>query len=560
MNKTAKVAAKRPVAVNGAYNKLENWLLKNNKKVFYSILIFAAFLALISFNARVSEGNDDSNYIEAGYKYVNEFPNYYYTFNAPLYPMFLGLLTLIFGTNLVLFKVFSVIFFILGAIIFYKALDKKISEILKFAAFIFVCTNHLIIYYSSQTYSESFYLVIQAAFFYYFLKYNFGPTPLTSDLRAEWKKWLVIGFFMLLLSLAKNIMILGIVAIALFYLFQKEYKKMFFSLASFALFKVIFDLIKRAIWGNSALQYKSQGSILLNKNPYDASEGQEDIWGFFGRFIDNIGLYLGKRFYQIMGFTKMESEKSSYFLAIIILALTLYGLFLAIKNKNKIISFLILFSGTAAFGTFFVLQTRWDQPRLVMVHMPVVLLGIFYGLYQLFKKDDFMQRLFISLIFIVLGSGVYSTLYRGIKNIPIVSKNLKGDIYYGYTPDWKNYLQLSAYCNDSLPKNSFVACRKAPMSFVYAKGKHFYPVYSVIAKDTVTQQSNPDSALAIFKKNKVTHLLIASLRLNPLQQTENIINTMHNIAGPIMQKYPEKLKPVKQIGDNEEAVLYEIKY
>ena len=139
-------------------------------------------------------------------------------------------------------------------------------------------------------------------------------------------------------------------------------------------------------------------------------------------------------------------------------------------------------------------------------------------------------------------------------------KNLKGDIYYGYTPDWQNYLKLSAYCKDSLPKSSYVAARKAPMSFVYAKGKHFYPIYSVIAKDPQTQQSNPDSALAIFKKNKVTHLLIASLRINPTKNTGDVINTLHNIAGPIMQKYPQKLVLVKEMGFSEQAYLYEIKY
>lgn len=153
-----------------------------------------------------------------------------------------------------------------------------------------------------------------------------------------------------------------------------------------------------------------------------------------------------------------------------------------------------------------------------------------------------------------------STIKRGYKNIPIVSKNLKGDIYYGYTPDWKNYLQISAWCKDSLPETSLVACRKAPMSFIYAKGKHFYPVYSVIAKDTATNQSNPDSALAIFKRNKVTHILLASIRMNPKVNTGDVINTLHFILAPIMQKYPEKLTPIKQIGESESAVIYKINY
>ena len=195
-----------------------------------------------------------------------------------------------------------------------------------------------------------------------------------------------------------------------------------------------------------------------------------------------------------------------------------------------------------------------------MVHMPALLLGISYGLYEFFKKDNFNQRVFVAILLIATGSMFISSFRRGVKNIPIVSKNLKDDIYYGYTPDWQNYLKLSAWCADSLPDNSLIACRKAPMSFVYGKGKHFYPIYSVIARDPNSNQSNPDSALAIFKKNKVTHILLANLRIDPTKYTGDIINTVHNIAIPIAQKYPEKLRLVKTIGETEEASLYEIRY
>lgn len=55
--------------------------------------------------------------------------------------------------------------------------------------------------------------------------------------------------------------------------------------------------------------------------------------------------------------------------------------------------------------------------------------------------------------------------------------------------------------------------------------------------------------------------MLASLRLNPKQNTGDIINTVHNIAIPIMNKYPDKMRLVKQIGgDFEPAALFEIKY
>jgi hypothetical protein len=563
-------------APSNALDRFNAYLEKNEKTLFWGILVLGITLAFMSFNARMSEAHDDSLYIEAGYKYVHEFPNYYYTSNAPMYPMFLALLTMAFGTNLVYFKLFSILFYAIGAVIFYKALDKKVKPIIKFFVYTYLCVNYLILYFASQTFSEAFYMLMQAIFFYYFTKYNFSENPIGTDLKKDWKKWMLLGFLMMILTIAKNILIFGIIAIILFYIIKKEWKKAAFALGFFGLFKVLYEVIKNFIWGKSAIQYQSQMGILFNKDPYDASKGQEDLMGFFGRFTDNIAIYVGKRFYQIIGFFDEEflykkvveqdgqlietSNNTIYFFfAFIILGLTFFGLYKAFKNKNDLVLFFLLFAGTICFGTFFVLQARWDQPRFIMVHMPALLLGISYGLYAYFEKTT-NQMVFIGLVAVISISFVMSSGKRAVKNLPIATKNLKGDIYYGYTPDWQNYLKLSAYCKDSLPENSLVAARKAPMSFVYAKGKHFYPIYSVIAKDPQTQQSNPDSALAIFKRNKVTHLLIASLRINPLKNTGDVINTLHNIAGPIMQKYPQKLVLVKEIGFSEQAYLYEIKY
>lgn len=555
-----KATTGKSTAAKSVYDQLESYLLRNSSKLFFGILGAGLLLALLSFNARISEAHDDALYIEAGYRYVHEFPNYYYTANAPMYPMFLALLTLIFGTNLIVFKLFSILFFMIGAVFYYKAMDKKIPETLKFFVFIFICINYLVIYFASQTFSEPFYMMIQAIFFYYFSKYNFSDQPIGTDLKTDWKKWMVLGLLMMLLTLAKNILVFGIAAIVLFYFIRKEYKKIAFALVSFGIFKALYEVIKSAVWGASAIQYKSQVNILMNKDPYDASQGQEDLMGFFGRFYDNIGLYLGKRFYQILGFMDEENTNVFGLLSVFVLVLIGYGLYMAIRNKNAIISFFMLFAGAISFGTFFVLQARWDQPRFIMVHMPAILMGISYGLYVFFSKSGFNQRIFVAVIGLVIVSMFFSSFRRAVNNVPIVSKNLKGDIYYGYTPDWSNYLQLSRFCADSLPPQSFVACRKAPMSFVYAKGKHFFPIYSVIAKDPETQQSNPDSALAIFQRNKVTHVLLASLRINPARNTGDIINTLHNIIAPIARKYPQKLRLVKEIGTTEPASLYEIRY
>jgi hypothetical protein len=66
--------------------------------------------------------------------------------------------------------------------------------------------------------------------------------------------------------------------------------------------------------------------------------------------------------------------------------------------------------------------------------------------------------------------------------------------------------------------------------------------------------------LVYFNQNKVTHVMVASLRINPKQNTGQYINTVHNIIQPIMQKYPQKLTLVHTEGNSEETYLFKINY
>ena len=94
------------------------------------------------------------------------------------------------------------------------------------------------------------------------------------------------------------------------------------------------------------------------------------------------------------------------------------------------------------------------------------------------------------------------------------------------------------------------------MSFMYANGRQFFPVYSV---DSI-HSTNADSVISLFKRNHVRYILLAKLRLNPLEADGQIINTMNRLIYPVAKKYPEKLKFIHQEGTSEEAQLYEILY
>jgi hypothetical protein len=544
---------------NTFYEKFENWASKNDTKIFISLLIACLFLSFISFNARISEAHDDALYLEGGWRYVHEFPTYFYTQNAPLYVMFLGLLIKLVGFKLIIFKLFSVLFNTAGFVLFYKSLKGRIPAIIFIPVAVFQAVNYLIIYFASMTFTEAFYFFLQGLFFYYAVNLIERINKEGVRLKPQLSAWLMFGLSMFLMSTAKSSAIVVIPAVMFFFLLEKNWKGLGLTVAGYLVFKIPYEIIVKLVW-NAQNQFKGQGRILLQKDPYDKSLGEEDFMGFIHRFIENCDLALSKRFYQLIGWKDDANTDTYAFISVVTLAIILVGLWKLFKSGNKAVTVLALFTLAQTALSWLILQTRWDQPRITLVCMPLMLILIFYAIYHFTKKSGLGQMIYGMLAFLIMGSVMVSSVKRGFKNIPIIKKNLKGDKYYGYSPDWQNFLKCSEWCADSLPANTLVVSRKAPMSFVYGKGKKFFPVYSVVFKDTATNMSNPDSALAFFKKNQVTHVMLGSLRANPTEPSMGIINTIHNIMIPINEKYPDKLKLVHVEGTLEETLVYELKY
>ncbi len=540
------------------FDRFEAWADKNSKKLFYTFLFLTLLFSLTLFNARISEAHDDALYLEGGWRYVHEFPTYFYTQNAPLYILFLSLMVKLFGFKLLLFKLMNVVFNFFGVFFFWKAFHKRIPYTVFIPVMFFVSCNYMIQYFASMTFTEAFYLFLQSLFFFYFFKL-YDALKTDPNPNKHWKLWLMLGLFTFLVGACKSSAVVAVPALLLFFGIEKQWKNALYSLGAYLSFKVFYEFIVRMVWG-AQNQFSGQGRILMQKDPYDKALGDEDLGGFIDRFFDNCNIYLSKRFFQILGLREENSIEIYGLLAFIVFVVLIVSLFIVFKQNNKPLVFFSLFTGSQMMLSFVILQVRWDQPRIILICMPILLILVYSFFYNTVKKSGMGQNIYIVIVGIICSSIILSSLKRSATNIPIVKRNLAGDIYYGYTPDWQNFLRCSAWCADSLSKESLVASRKAPMSFVYGKGKKFFPIYSVIKKDSLTQQSNPDSALAFFQSKGVTHIMLGSLRIDPSKNIGQIINTVHNIAQPIMEKYPNKLKLVHTEGSAEECYVFEIKY
>jgi hypothetical protein len=530
------------------FGKAESFLEKNHRKVFIILLAIFTLFAMSTFDVKISTDNDDALYIEAGYRYATLGSHYFFYINAPLYTMVLGLLILMFGYHLIILKIFSFLCMLMAIVLFYKSFVRRIPHLVLFSVLAIIAVNSSLMFFSSMTYTEAFYLMLQMMLFFFFYNFIERENEEKKTFQRIWKSYLLLGLILTLLSLTKNVAIAAIPAIMLFFILQKDYKSAGYILGGFAVIRGIYEVIKRLIWGSTD-QYATQTSILLQKHPYDASQGQENFIGFIGRLIGNTNNYLSRIVFQILGL-RGEYADVQPILAIIVFTLFLWGTYFAFKKKHFVLMFAALFTLLLEGLTFIVLQQFWGQLRMILIVVPFFLIVIFYPFYYKLSSKTSLQLFFFIAVAILIIAGLSKTFPKAYNNISVLSKNIGGDIYYGYTNDWVNYLKMSEWAGTNLPDSVLIACRKPPISFIYGKGRSFYGIYNVPSTD-------PDTIIRRWKTAGVTHVIDANLRSNPKVADGAIINTVRRTIIPVIQKYPDKLKFIHQIGETEPAYIFE---
>jgi len=294
----------------------------------------------------------------------------------------------------------------------------------------------------------------------------------------------MLGLLVFLTSLSKNIGIVIWMAILLFLLLQKRYRMSMYITGSYLLFFLLFIIYRKLVWETGTGGVEGQFSEILLKNPYNQAEGYEDFGGMVVRFFENARLYLSKHFMIGIGLHDPVSTDKSWFVTLIIAGLLIMAFVYAIK-RDKVMSFISIYVGGALAATFIALQTTWDQMRMVVIYLPMMLVVISWGLLQLSTRKGygFLQVVLVGLLLLVFFRTLGQTFEKTKQNRDVLVQNLKGNMYYGFTPDWQNYLRMSEWAGENLPEDVMVASRKPSMSFIYSKGKDFYGIYRLPTED-----------------------------------------------------------------------------
>jgi hypothetical protein len=458
------------------------------------ILGITFLFSLLLFDSRVSLTGDDSFYIIRAYDFIHSFK--YPGFQGPLYPVVLSLFVLIFGISLIPLKVLSLIFVMGFMYAFFVAFRSRIpSSLLVFSLFI-ISINSFILYYASQTYNETFYLFLQIIMVLVFFR-GFIDSEQEVTFKQDLRRHLLLAVCLLALTLTKNIGYSAVLAVAGYFLLRGQWKNILYSVLAFGMLVLVFQGIKYLLWNDGGLQFSTQGSGLMNKDYYNPQAGKEDFSGFVTRLIDNSNLYLSKHFLTIIGFRKVNPMmKVSSVVSILIYLLSIGSLIMTFK-KNRYLFFTGLMAGSFLLISFVILQTRWDQSRLIIPVAPLLILMILSLFYYIssIREYKWLQAAVPVLALLVLFQSLAVTAGTVKEN------QQNSGRYGGLTPDWKNYLKASEWAAENLSKDAIVACRKPSISFVYGKGRNFYGIMQLPSYSTdifINNWMKDDSAYALF--------------------------------------------------------------
>lgn len=526
-----------------------SWPTRLPSSTGYVLTGLTLLLALLHFDPKVSIGGDDSAYVYRTLLFLKkgQFPS----FQGPLYPLVLTPFVALFGLRLWILKLLSVAF--TAGTTWFTWLTLRRHETQKAAwlgALILFVTNYSILTFASLTYSEAFYMFLQAVLLWLIARM---PDPDTSrPLRQEIRTLLPLAGMGILMFLARSIGIAALASLGLWFLIRKEFRRLGLLVGLTVVLYLPYHAVKTWVFKDPSAQFGEQGKGLLLKDPYKPELGQEDAAGFVNRVLENSVLYFSKRMPQMLGFLPITSTKKFPALAGFVWLMILGATVLHFGRGDGLSSFVGVYVSVFSAITFIVLQTRWDQERLIMVVVPYILF-LFFSLAALAESGKFawLKPVLAGawvVIFLVNGGRTLSNLGS---HITLLRKSLSGDPLYGFTPDLVNFIRMSQYAAKTLPPDVKIVSRKPTISSIYAGGREFEGMY-------VPPPADPDSSLNWFRKRGAEYVIDARLRQNPNKYTGQYITTITFALYYIQTKYPERVHLLHQIGQSEEAYLYKL--
>lgn len=411
--------------------------------------------SILSFNPVLETGGDNASYIllakalitGKGYTRIFEPGNPPETMYPMGYPLLLAPLVGLFGYNFIIFKTYSLLFF-LGSIwmIYLIFLRKyKLSFILIFVPLLLVC-NPLILEMSSEILSEMPFLFFSLLSIYLLINYKTKINLLLLPL--------VLAFTFYIRAVGVALLISSLV----YLLFKKDYRALAYVLIISVL--LMLPMFMRSAKSTEDVNYIS---VLRIKDPYNPEAGSLNFSGFLSRIFTNIKDY-GVRFIPGTVIPQII-YRPLYLLSIFITLIIFYSWIRQVRSLFGIYLFIYL-------GVLIVRPPVWNSMRFLVPVIPVLAYLFVIGVEDLFAK----RLKFKNGVYFILGIIIFVNLIRGFttlipERLEIQRNYRNGNKMAGYTLDWVRYYDAADWIKRNTQEESVVICRKPSLFYLFGERK-----------------------------------------------------------------------------------------
>ncbi len=115
-----------------------------------------------------------------------------------------------------------------------------------------------------------------------------------SGIKENWKQYVGLALVTYFLFMARSVAAGAILAVVVYFLFQKDWKASLFSLLTFIAVTLPLEGFKKMIW-KGASQVASQGNAMFQKDFYDPAKRQSTPKIFFLDFWTYGEIYLSSK-------------------------------------------------------------------------------------------------------------------------------------------------------------------------------------------------------------------------------------------------------------------------
>jgi len=550
-SKSIDKAQRRSIEQPALHDRIGEWCSRHSRRCLLAALAIGLIASLAQFDVKPSIGGDDTSYVLQAMDFVStgQLPP---SFRTPGYPLMLAFFVWIVGPKLVLLKMTSLVSF-LGLIgSFFVVFRKRLDPMIFYPTLFLLALNPLALEYSYQTYSEMLFAAVAIWSFHCIMK------------SAHSTKYGDVMIAAALTMAAFYVRVVGVTiaaAAVLYFALERRWKTLILYVIVCG---VLYSPIKlqQMISGTASF---GQASVLLLKNPYNATQGNETLEGFVDRAINNLTNHLN---YQIPVALSLPTSddlagadgrlfpNATALLAVACSLLVLAGMKTTLVGSSaselKVIA--IFLAGYVAFISL-ALQNLFATPRMMMPVIPYLTFFFLLGWRWILVKTQGkkapesltsgLKAVFVGGVLAMLLLTSLRTASRVNANYPILKANLSGDEFAGFTDDWANYLKASRWIGQNLPAvDTKVICRKPELFLIYNRGYGVYGVYQI-------DQTNPDSILAKWKRLNLTHLLYDNFQWS---------STLRRYVQPVAEKFPRLFTPLHQEGRTYPSYIFRLDY